>query len=128
MEIVNYNGTSLAFIGDAWMSLKVRMHVLEKGYQRPGELQRRCSRWECAHARAEMLRQLEEEAFFDEDEQEIIRRGRNATIHTKAKNADIMTYRHATALEALIGYLYLYHKSERLELLWQAMVRIGETV
>ena len=74
------------------------------------------------------LRQLEEEAFFDEDEQEIIRRGRNATIHTKAKNADIMTYRHATALEAVIGYLYLYHKSERLELLWQAMVRIGETV
>ena len=59
---------------------------------------------------------------------EIIRRGRNATIHTKAKNADIMTYRHATALEAVIGYLYLYHKSERLELLWQAMVRIGETV
>ena len=35
-----------------------------------------------------------------------------------------MTYRHATALEAVIGYLYLYHKSERLELLWQAMVRI----
>ena len=99
MEIVNYNGTSLAFIGDAWMSLKVRMHVLEQGYQRPGELQRRCSRWECAHAQAKMLRQLEEEAFFDEDEQEIIRRGRNATIHTKAKNADIMTYRHATALK-----------------------------
>ena len=43
MEIVNYNGTSLAFIGDAWMSLKVRMHVLEQGYQRPRELQRRCS-------------------------------------------------------------------------------------
>ena len=61
MEIVNYNGTSLAFIGDAWMSLKVRMHVLEQGYQRPRELQRRCSSWECAHAQARMLRQLEEE-------------------------------------------------------------------
>ena len=71
MEIVNYNGTSLAFIGDAWMSLKVRMRVLEQGYQRPRELQRRCSSWECAHAQARMLRQLEEEAFFDEDEQEI---------------------------------------------------------
>ena len=52
MEIVNYNGTSLAFIGDAWMSLKVRMHVLEQGYQRPRELQRRCSRWVSPHLAA----------------------------------------------------------------------------
>ena len=31
MEVVNYNGTSLAFIGDAWMSLQVRLYMLEKG-------------------------------------------------------------------------------------------------
>lgn len=104
------------------------MYFLEKGVQRPGELQRCCSRWECAHAQAEMLRQLEEKAFFDEDEQEILRRGRNASIHTKAKNADIMTYRYATALEAVIGYLYLFGKAQRLETLWQSLIRIGETL
>ena len=75
-----------------------------------------------------MLRQLEEKAFFDEDEQEILRRGRNASIHTKAKNADIMTYRYATALEAVIGYLYLFGKAQRLETLWQSLIRIGETL
>ena len=30
MEVVNYNGTSLAFIGDAWMSLQVRLYMLER--------------------------------------------------------------------------------------------------
>ena len=75
MEIVNYNGTALAFIGDAWMSLKVRMYMLEKGYQNPNVLQRHCSAWVCAKAQAFMLTTLEEENFFDEDEQAIILRG-----------------------------------------------------
>lgn len=128
MEIVNYNATALAFIGDAWMSLQVRLYMLEKGYQNPNILQRKCSAWVCAKAQAKMLRILQEQDFFNEDEEMIIARGRNATIKTKAKNADVMTYRYATAFEALIGYLYLYQKEERLELLWEKIQKIGETL
>lgn len=128
MEIVNYNATALAFIGDAWMSLQVRLYMLEKGYQNPNILQRKCSAWVCAKAQAKMLHILQEQDFFNEDEEMIIARGRNATIKTKAKNADVMTYRYATAFEALIGYLYLYQKEERLELLWEKIQEIGETL
>ncbi len=128
MEIVNYNATALAFIGDAWMSLQVRLHMLEKGYQNPNVLQRKCSAWVCAKAQAKMLHELQEQSFFNEDEEMILARGRNATIKTKAKNADVMTYRYSTAFEALIGYLYLYQKEERLTLLWEKIQEIGETL
>ena len=52
------------------------------------------------------------------EEADILRRGKNAHFHTKAKNATVLEYRSATALEALLGYLYLTGKMERvLELL-----------
>ena len=104
MEVVNYNGTSLAFIGDAWMSLQVRLYMLEKGFQKPGILQKKCSEWVCAGAQAKMLLELQEQGFFTEEEEAIIQRGRNASIRTFAKSADVMTYRHSTAFEAVMGY------------------------
>ena len=45
--------------------------------------------------------------LLSEDEQDIVRRARNSNIHTKAKNYSIEEYRHATAFEALVGYLFL---------------------
>jgi ribonuclease-3 family protein len=49
-----------------------------------------------------------------EDELNIVRRGKNANSNTIPKNADVMDYKKATALEALIGYLFLSDKLERL--------------
>lgn len=128
MEVINYNGTSLAFIGDAWMSLQVRLYMLEKGFQKPGVLQKKCSEWVCASAQAKMLLTLQEKGFFTEEEEAIIQRGRNASIRTFAKSTDVMTYRHSTAFEAVIGYLYLFHKEARLDALWEEIKWIGETL
>ena len=50
-----------------------------------------------------------------EDEQDIARRARNTHIHSKAKNFSYAEYIYATALEALIGYLYLTGKKEKLD-------------
>jgi ribonuclease-3 family protein len=55
------------------------------------------------------------EDFFDEDEISIIKRARNHKGVTHPKNCDIVTYKHATALEALIGYLKLENKEERID-------------
>ena len=44
MEIVTENATSLAWIGDAIMSLAVREDLLKKGYQKPNTLQKKRSR------------------------------------------------------------------------------------
>ena len=53
--------------------------------------------------------------ILSEEEIDIVRRARNANIHTRAKNYSIEEYRHATALEALIGYLYLTANTDRLQ-------------
>ena len=55
------------------------------------------------------------EDFFDEDEIAIIKRVRNHKGVSHPKNCDIVTYKHATALEALIGYLKLEGKDERID-------------
>ena len=55
------------------------------------------------------------EDFFDEDEIAIIKRARTHKGVSHPKNCDIVTYKHATALEALIGYLKLEGKDERID-------------
>ena len=56
-----------------------------------------------------------EENFFNDEELSIIKRARNHKGVSHPKNCDIVTYKHATALEALIGYLKLENKDERIE-------------
>lgn len=128
MEIVTENATSLAWIGDALFSLGIREHLLAKGFQKADVLQKKSAKICSAKGQAAILMQLEEENFFQPDEIQILKRGRNATIHSKAKNADGRTYLQATALEALIGYLYLYHHEERLQELMQKILVLGDTL
>ena len=126
MEIKEYNGTSLAYMGDAVMSLFVRKMLLAKGYQKSKDLQKMSERWVSARAQAAFLNQLEKEGFFSEEEWAIVLRGRNTNPKSKAKNADVITYRKATGLEAIIGWFYLTDETARLDALWQRIVEIGE--
>ena len=52
--------------------------------------------------------------FFNEDEISVIKRARNHKTISHPKSCDIVTYKHATAFEALIGYLKLQNKIERI--------------
>ena len=126
MQLAEFNATSLAYIGDAVMSLYVREFLLQKGYQRPNDLQKKSIAWVSARAQAKFLTQLHEEGFFLEQEWNIVLRGRNTNIQSKAKNASVAEYRLSTGLEALIGYLYLNKQTDRLNALWKAIVRIGD--
>jgi len=51
---------------------------------------------------------------LSEDEMYIYKRGRNAKSHTVPKNANLLDYRRASGYEALVGYLYLTGRDERL--------------
>ena len=55
---------------------------------------------------------------------DILKRGRNAKSHTKAKNTDVQTYRKSSAIEAVIGFLYLEKREERLEALLNKIITI----
>ena len=128
MEIREYNATSLAYIGDAVMSLYVRELLLSKGYQKPKVLQQQSVRYVSAKAQASFVKILKEQEFFNEEEWGVIMRGRNTHTKSKAKNADMMEYRYSTVLEALFGYLYLMKQEERLMQLWEQIKIIGESL
>lgn len=126
MNVNEYNATTLAYIGDAVMSLWVRELLIEQGWQKPKILQQKSIAWVSARAQAKIVIALLEESFFNESERSVIMRGRNAKCESHAKNADIAEYRMATGLEAVIGYLYLANENVRLQALWDEIKRIGE--
>lgn len=128
MEIKEYNGTSLAYMGDAIMSLFVREMLLSQGYQKSKVMQQKSEAWVSAKAQAKFLEILENEQFFTDEEWLIVLRGRNTSSKSRAKNADVLTYRKATGLEAVFGYLYLQRDMDRLQQLWGRIQEIGESL
>ena len=61
MEIKEYNGTSLAYMGDAIMSVFVREMLLSQGYQKSKVMQQKSEAWVSARAQAIFLEILEHE-------------------------------------------------------------------
>lgn len=109
---------ALAYLGDALMSVKVREYILEKGYTRPSDFQKYSIQYVSAKAQAYFAQQLLDQQFFSEEEELVFKRGRNAKSLTIPKNTDVITYKMATGLEALWGYLYCQGEQERIEEMW----------
>ncbi len=122
-ELLNMKPLALAFVGDCVYELYIRNFLITEKYRDVNELHRKSVFYVKAKAQAYILHTLEEE--LTEDEQNFVRRGRNAHPHTVPKNANVIDYRYATAYEALIGYLYLSGNSERLRYILEKSVEIG---
>ncbi len=111
VDMKAYSPLTLAYIGDAAYELVIRTMVVEKGNRQASQLHKLTTSYVKAQAQAAMIEALEPE--LTEEELAIYKRGRNAKSYTSAKNASILDYRKATGLEALIGYLYLSGREER---------------
>ena len=124
-DIKMMNTASLAYRGDAVQEIYVRKRVIESGRVEPSKLHRMSTGYVKAEAQAKAIRAMED--MLSEEESSVVKRGRNHRVTSKAKNADIVTYRWATAFEALIGYLYLLDRNERMEeIIFKAMEVIDE--
>ncbi len=102
----------LAYIGDAYFSLYVRQYMI--GYE-PNKVQvlhTLDAKVVSASMQAKACMALEPD--LTEEEQEILRRGRN-TRSQVPKSATVAEYRYSTAFEALLGYWYLKGDTARLE-------------
>ena len=106
VDIRPYSPLPLAYIGDGVFDLVIRSVVVGKGNTRPNQLHHRTSQIVKAHTQAVIIQYLE--PMLTEEEADIYRRGRNA------KSATMADYRKATGLEALVGYLYLTDRFDRL--------------
>ena len=112
VDINTYSPLTLAFIGDSIYDLVIRTVIVEQGNRQPQSLHKKKSSIVKAQTQALFIEALSDE--LDEKESDIYRRGRNAKSYTSAKNASIGDYRKATGFEALMGYLYLTGKEDRM--------------
>ena len=103
----------LAYLGDTIYDLYVRTRLVSEG-GRVRDMHREAIRRVCAHAQSEALARVEGE--LSEAEADVVRRARNAH-QSPPKNADPAEYHRATALEALVGYLYATGQRQRLDAL-----------
>ncbi|MDI3281615.1 MAG: ribonuclease III domain-containing protein [Bacillota bacterium] len=113
---------TLAYLGDAVFELYVRHYLISRGEAAVDRLHRLAVAVVQAKAQARILRALQ--GVFSEEEREVARRGRNAHLPLP-RGVRAQEYRHSTAWEAVVGYLYLTGQQERLEELLQRAVQIG---
>lgn len=103
----------LAYIGDAVYELSIRLALSRRFLGKSGDLHRRSVRMVRATAQASAARMLLPQ--LSEEETAIFKRARNNQPASQSKHADPVDYRVATGLEALIGYLYLMEKHDRID-------------
>jgi ribonuclease III family protein len=106
------NPLTLAYLGDAVYELWVRTHLLELGHEKVKELHKIAVSYVRAGTQAQVLHVLFPN--LDEVEQQVVLRGRNAK-GGHPKNVDVVTYRHATAFESLVGYWQLSGQVQRMQ-------------
>ena len=106
MDLKEYSGYSLSYIGDAVFTLHVRQFFVEHHYQSSASLQRLCNAYNSAKGQTKLFHRLLDDGFFNEEELQVYKRGRNHISHIP-KNGDLATYECASGLEAICGYLYL---------------------
>ena len=99
------NNLVMAYLGDAVYELHIREYLISQGISKVGELQKKSIEYVSAKSQRRILEELINRNFLTADEIEIVNRGRNANSHP-SKTTDIITYKKATGLECLIGYLY----------------------
>lgn len=110
----------LAYIGDAVYELAVREYLVNNGLAKVNKLHGESVKYVNAGAQAKALHALE--GKLSEEESAVMRRGRNAKSPHVPRGAGVIEYRHSTALECLIGFLYLKGDSDRLsEIMTAAM-------
>ena len=113
--IKEINSLVLAYLGDTIYEDYVRLYLISKGIANVNDLQTESIKYSSAKAQSNVLKKLMDENFFSEEELEIIKRARNHKTISHPRNCDIVTYKYATGLEALIGYLKLDNNEKRID-------------
>lgn len=121
-EAYQYSPLSLAYIGDSVLDLMVKSYFVKNTNKQTYKYHKEVSNVVKAVNQAKFVDIIIDE--LAEDELDIYKRGRNASTHSKAKNATMGEYRKATGLEALFGYLYLKGDQLRLQNLVDKMLLV----
>ena len=125
VNILTYSPLTLAYIGDDAYDLVIRTFLVNQGNMQVNKINKRANSIVKAETQSKMVRVIE--PILSDEERAVYKRGRNAKSASTAKNASVNDYRRATGFEALIGYLYLLGRYERMiELIKISLEDIGE--
>jgi len=110
----------LAHMGDAVFEVLVRTWLCTHGKATGKGLHQATIRLVCAESQAQKAERILPE--LTEEELAVFKRGRNAQVRTVPSHASRAQYGEATALEALLGWLYLKGRKERINELFLKMM------
>ena len=117
------NPLQLAYVGDSVWDLLVRQQLIRQRIS-VRHLHRSAVTQVNAAAQAQALQRIL--PLLSPEEETVMLCGRNAHAHHAApRHQQLADYKAATALEALIGYLYLSGQDSRLRQLFQAAAADG---
>ncbi|MCR5368807.1 ribonuclease-3 family protein [Eubacterium ruminantium] len=115
-EIIrNYSGQALAYIGDSIFDLLIKDFFVRKTSMQTEKYHKVVTGIVKAVNQAALIDELIEENLLTDIEVDVYKRGRNSSVHTKAKNATMGEYKKATGFEAVLGYNYMKGERERLD-------------
>ena len=115
MDINNLNILVLAYLGDNVYEYYIRRFLIDKSIPNVDELQKESINYVSAKKQSIFLLKLLEKEYLTDEEISIMKRARNHKGNKHPKNCDIVTYKNATGLEAIIGYLELKGNRQRIE-------------
>ena len=114
----------MAFVGDAVYTLFVRTYFCENDKVKSRVLHKKVIDFVKATAQSQALDDIMD--ILTDYEKDIVRRARNTKVNSMAKHAKMIEYKKSTGFEALLGYLYLTGKQDRLnEILHLAVQDFG---
>ena len=112
LDIKRMKPLALAYIGDTLFDLYVRSQIVLTKEEAPKLMHTEAVHFVKAGSQAEMMKLIMDE--LTEEEIEAFKRGRNQKSLSVPKNASLIDYKWATGFDALLGYLYVHGKAERL--------------
>ncbi len=115
-ELLQVSSLGLAHIGDVVYEIMTRSYLVCNGTQTAKNLHAKTVSLVRASAQYKAAQKIM--PILTDEEQDIFKRARNTKLHGIPKAASRAEYAHATALEALFGWLYLKKQYDRLNELY----------
>ena len=119
-QLRGISSIGLAHMGDAVFELLVRGWLCAHGKATGKGLHQATIQLVRAEKQAEYAEKIL--PLLTEEETAVFRRGRNAQVHSVPHHASRAQYQQATALEALLGWLYLNGQRARINELFNIMM------
>lgn len=123
-QIRGISSIGLAHMGDAVFEIMVRGWLCAHGKATGKGMHQATIRLVCAESQATKAEKIL--PLLSEEEMAVFKRGRNAQVHSVPAHASRAQYGEATALESLLGWLYLKGRRERINELFCKMIEEAE--